>query len=209
MQHYAEHSFHLTEATKKTAPDRAQFSDAMSDEFLYLKDALCNIPSLTLPLPSDSFVLQTDASGVGLGAVLSVTRGEEERPVAYYSRKLQPRETRYSATELEGLAVVDAILHFDAYLVTHPFVVETDHRALKFINSAQHSNGRIARWALRLQPYTFSIRYRPGPENSNADALSRCFPEEDTRTLGQQKEGGDVMRTASPDIQKDMIGLFH
>ena len=76
--------------------------------------------------------------------------------------------------------MVDAVLHFDAYLVTHPFVVETDHRALQFINSAQHSNGRIARWALRMQPYTFSIRYRPGTVNQNADALSRCFPEKDS-----------------------------
>ena len=201
VKNYAEHSYQLTEATKKTAPDRVQFSNVMYAEFCYLKDVLCSIPSLTLPVSSDNFVLQTDASGVGLGAVLSVIREGVEWPVAYYSRKLQPRETRYSATELEGLAVVDAVLHYDAYLVTHPFVIETDHCALQFLNTAQHANGRIARWALRLQPYTFSIRYRPGSANSNADAFSRCFPEEDcsevsslSRDSGQQEEGGDVMR---------------
>ena len=92
-------------------------------EFCYLKCVLCNLPSLTLPVPSDEFLLQTDASGVGLGAVLSVVRDGEELPVAFWSRKLQPRERRYSATELEGLAVVAAVHHFDAYLITHPFVV--------------------------------------------------------------------------------------
>ena len=81
-------------------------------EYYYLKDSLCSIPSLTLPLPQDSFVLQTDASLVGLGAVLSVRREDEELPVAFYSRKLQPRERRYCATEIEGLAVVAAVEHF-------------------------------------------------------------------------------------------------
>ena len=181
---YAEHTFNLTEATRKTAPDRAQFSDVMYIEFLYLKDVLCSLPSLTLPVPMDNFLLQTDASGVGLGAVLSVVREDVEWPVAYFSKKLQPRETRYSATELEGLAVVAAVVHFDAYLVTHPFVIETDHRALQFLNTANHSNGRIARWALRLQPYTFTIRYRPGTVNQNADALSRCFPDDVSTLLG-------------------------
>ena len=119
---------------------------------------LCSLPSLTLPVPRDTFLLQTDASGVGLGAVLSVVRADVEWPVAYFSKKLQPRETRYSATELEGLAVVAAVTHFDAYLITHPFTIETDHRALQFLNTANHSNGRIARWALRLQPYTFNIK---------------------------------------------------
>ena len=55
----------------------------MYGEFCYLKDCLCSIPSLTLPLPSDSFVLQTDASQIGLGAVLSFQRGDEELPVAF------------------------------------------------------------------------------------------------------------------------------
>ena len=74
------------------------WNKCLYDEYYYLKDSLCAIPTLTLPLPSDSFVLQTDASQVGVGAVLSVQRDGEEWPVAFYSRKLQPRERRYSAT---------------------------------------------------------------------------------------------------------------
>ena len=175
VQNYAEHSFALTEATRKS---RGCWNDVMNGEFLYLKDALCSIPSLTLPLIGDQFLLQTDASGVGLGAVLSVQRDGQELPVAIHSRKLQPRERKFSATELEGLAVVDAVGHFDAYLVTHPFVIETDHKALEFLNSANHTNGRLARWAMKLEPFTFQIRYRAGHLNANADALSRLFKEE-------------------------------
>ena len=100
----------------------------VNNEFCFLKNALCDIPSLTLPILSDQFILQTDVSGVGLGAVLSVQRDGEDLPVAFYSRKLQPRERRYSATELKGLAVVAAVHHFDAYLITHPFTIETDHK---------------------------------------------------------------------------------
>ena len=118
--------------------------------------------------------------------------------MAFYSRKLQPRERRYSASELEGLAVVSAVLHFDAYLITHPFLIETDHRALIFLNTAKQVNGRLARWVLKLQPFSFTIRYRPGSLHVNADTLSRLVEdEEETRTFGQQEEGGDVMRQPS------------
>ena len=199
---YAEHTFALTEATRKSAPDCVVLSDVLLSECCYLKDVLCSLPSLTLPVPDDHFLLQTDASGVGIGAVLSVVRGEEELPVAFFSKKLQPRERKFSATELEGLAVVLSVTHFDAYLITHPFVLETDHRALVFLNTADHKNGRLARWAMCLQPYTFTIRYRPGSLNCNADVLSRGFQEEQSSSSPGSSDinnggggGGDVRRS--------------
>ena len=197
IKEYADHSYYLTEATRKSAPERVVWCNVMCSEFAYLRNVLCLVPSLTLPTVQDNFLLQTDASGLGIGAVLSVVRQDVELPVAYYSRKLKEREQRYSATELEGLAVVAAVQHFDVYLVTHPFVVETDHRALVFLNSTRHANGRLARWALALQPYSFSLRYRAGSQNCNADALSRCFPEDaclDATSLDSRlsEEGGDV-----------------
>ena len=193
IEKYAEHTFALTEATKKSAPERVVQSELLLKECDHLKHVLCSLPSLTLAVPDDHFLLQTDASGVGIGAVLSVVREGVELPVAFFSRKLQLRERKYGATELEGLAVVAAVSHFDAYLVTHPFVVETDHRALTFLNSADHKNGRLARWAIRLQPYSFEVRYRAGPLNVNADVLSRGFEEEDSSALcpiGPPEEGG-------------------
>lgn len=111
----------LTAATRKTAPTTVEWSQQLQDEFHYLKQALCHLPSLTIPTQEDSFLLQTDASAVGIGAVLSVTRDDAEKPVAFYSRKMLPREQRYSATEAEGLAVVEAVDHFAVYLIGRPF----------------------------------------------------------------------------------------
>ena len=170
---YATHSFNLTETTRKSAPERVAWNETLEGEFVYLKNCICSAPCLTLPIVSDVFVLQTDASGVGVGAVLGVIRDGQEYPVAYYSRKLQPRERKYSASELEGLAVIASVKHFDAYLLTHPFSLETDHRALMFLNDAKQNNGRLARWALLLQQFTFNIKYKKGSLHTNADALSR------------------------------------
>ena len=222
IPNFAEHSFHLTEATRKTAPERVVFSDLLYDEFMHLKSVLCSLPTLTLPVPADSFILQTDASGVGLGAVLSVVREDVEHPVAFFSKKLLPRERRYSASELEGLAVVVAVQHFQPYLITHPFVIETDHKALVFLSTAHHQNGRLARWAMKLQPFSFTVRYRPGSQHINADVLSRLFADDlssgmpdaptayetlptsgmpeaptSTETFGQPEGGGDVMESPS------------
>ena len=100
--------------------------------------------------------------------------------MAFYSRKLKPRERQYGATELEGLAVVDAVEHFSAYLIGQGYTIVTDHKALTFLHSAKHLNARLARWALRLQTFSFNVRYRPGRDNANADALSRQeWPEEE------------------------------
>ena len=202
IKDYAAHSCALTDATRKSAPECVEWNDVMYDEFCYLQNILCDVPSLTLPTIQDDFIVQTDASGRGVGAILSVTRGGQELPVAYFSRKLKPREVKYSATELEGLAVVNAVQHFDVYLVTHPFVVVTDHRALVFLNSTRHANGRLARWALALQPYTFTLKYRAGHLNHNADALSRCHDEENGESDGCQRppeEGGGVRPRANTD----------
>ena len=212
---YASHSFNLTETTRKSAPEKVAWSEALERDFVYLKNCICLAPCLTLPVVSDVFVLQTDASGVGIGAVLAVVRDNQEYPVAYYSRKLQPRERKYSASELEGLAVVAGVRHFDAYLMTHPFTLQTDHRALMFLNDAKHNNGRLARWALLLQQFTFSIVYKKGCLNTNADTLSRMFPEDPTSRMpdapadsegcpavsspvsSTAEEGGDVMESPS------------
>ena len=87
----------LTRMTKKTEPDKMQWTLEGEQAFVALRESLCNTCILTIPAVSDQFRLHTDASGVGLGAVLSVVRGDEERPVAYFSKQLQGAQRRYSA----------------------------------------------------------------------------------------------------------------
>ena len=86
-----------------------QWTPERVQAFRLLRECLCNLGTLTIPNVSDSFRLHTDASGAGLGTVLSVVHSEEELPVAFFSKQLQGAEFRYSATELECLAVVVAI----------------------------------------------------------------------------------------------------
>ena len=93
--------------------------------------------------------------------------------MAFFSRQLKDRETRYTATEIECLAVVEALRHFGVYLIGRHFVLETDHQALSGLLSPRCSNKRLNRWALQLQEHDFTARYKPGKMNGNADGLSR------------------------------------
>ena len=171
----------------------------MYDAFVLLCNVLSDFSVLTLPKPSDHFVLYTDASGEGIGGVLSVERDKEELPVGFFSKKLSPPEKKYSVTELECLAVVKAIDHFAVYLWGRPFTVVTDHRALQYLDSSRHLNSRLTRWALQLQQHSFKTRYRPGRKHWNADGLSRQSWREDDSGVGDQLTrtsasdgGGDV-----------------
>lgn len=96
-----------------------------------LKQALCNAPVLTNPDFAKQFILQTDASNRGVGAVLSqLDEDAKDRPIAYFSRKLLPREQRYSTVEQECLAIKLGVEVFKVYLIGRPFVIQTDHRSL-------------------------------------------------------------------------------
>ena len=140
--------------------------------FQKLKKMLITAPLMKNPDFTRTFVLQTDASGVGVGTVLS--QGEEEdHPIAYFSQKLLPREKSYSTVERECLAIVLAVKHFEAYLLGRSFIIQTDHRALQWLNQFKEKNARLTRWSLILQLYNFTVQHRKGQANANADALSR------------------------------------
>ena len=150
------------------------WSPACEEAFQKLKGLLIQAPVLAFPEFDRGSLLDTDASGVGLGAVLAQKQNDGSvRPVAYASRTLQPHEQNYGVTELEALGVVWAVRHFRHYLYGHHCDVFTDHKALKSLLNTPHPIGKLARWELALQEVDLSIFYRPGKKNVLADALSR------------------------------------
>ena len=172
VKDYATIAEPLTELTRKNLPERVEWNNKAELAFQKLKRMLISAPLMKNPDFNRTFILQTDASGVGVGAVLS--QGEEEdQPIAYFSRKLLPREQAYSTVEKECLAIVLAVKHFKAYLLGHTFIIQTDHRALRWLHQFKEKNARLTRWSLLLQPYNFTIEHRKGQANANADALSR------------------------------------
>ena len=174
IPNYSTTALPLTDLTKKDAPTRVEWTDACETAFNELKQRLTNSPVLKSPDLSLSFIVQTDASDRGIGAVLSqIFPGGSEHPVCYYSRKLLPREERYATVEKECLAIKLAIQAFRVYLLGRPFTVQTDHRSLEWLHRLKDGNPRLARWSLALQPYNFTVLHRPGRENGNADGLSR------------------------------------
>ena len=97
----------------------------------------------------------------------------EEHPVAFATKKLLQSERNYSAIECEALAIVQGVKHFRTYLQGSKFKIETDHNPLTQLGNLKDSHGRLARWALSLQQYDFTIVHRSGGKNANADGLSR------------------------------------
>ena len=171
---YASTAAPLSDLTRKSEPDKVAWTPSCEIAFQKLKEQLCSAPVLRSPDFEKMFTVQTDASDRGVGAVLSQADGEGgDHPIAFYSRKLLPREERYATVEKECLAVKLGVEAFRVYLLGRPFVVETDHRALEWMDRMKENNMRLTRWSLFLQPYNFTVRYRPGKSNGNADALSR------------------------------------
>ncbi len=144
------------------------------EAFALLKKCLMEAPVLKYPDYSKPFTIHTDASKIGLGAILCQTdEMNKEHVIAYASRTINKHERNYSITELECLAVVWAIQYFKVYIYGRKFLVYTDHKALKWLLDLPEPSGRLARWVIKLQEHDMEIKYRVGKENSDADALSR------------------------------------
>ena len=150
-----------------------KWTDSCQKAFEELKHALSSAPVLAYPRQGIRFMLDTDASNTGIGAVLSQVQDDQERVIAYYSRTLSKSERNYCVTRRELLAVVEAIKHFHKYLYGQEFSLRTDHSALQWLLHFKDPEGQIARWLERLQSYDFKIEHRKGRIHGNADALSR------------------------------------
>lgn len=164
----------LTDMVGSRSPSQLKWTKDTEAAFQDLRTALSKESVLHNPDFNQSFILQTDASDRGLGAVLLQGAPGERRPIAFLSRKLFPREVRYSIVEKECLAAKWALDSLKYYLLGREFTLETDHKALMWLQRMKDTNSRITRWYLAMQPYNFSIQHVPGKDNLTADYLSRC-----------------------------------
>ena len=156
-----------------------QWSLPAERAFQKLKETFTTAPVLTLPDPSLQFMVEVDASDVGVGAILSQRSQVDKKlhPCAFLSRKLSPAERNYDVGNRELLAIKVALEEWRHWLegAEQPFLVWTDHKNLEYIRSAKRLNSRQARWALFFNRFNFSLSYRPGSKNAKADALSHLF----------------------------------
>jgi len=123
----------LTDLTKKGSPNQLVWGDAQENAFRTLRNYVSNPPVLALPDVTKPFILQTDASCEGIGAILLQETDDIRHPVAFASKKLLPRERNYSTIEREALAIVWAVQKFQNYLYGQHFTLETDHCPLQFL----------------------------------------------------------------------------
>ena len=176
IKDYHKKAHSVQQLLKKDVP--WEWSSEVQKSFETLRDALVSSPVLARPNFSKPYVLETDASQVGLGAILS-QRDEKGslHPIAYGGKPLSDHEKKWHIRELELYAIVWSVEHFRAYLEGADYEILTDHSSLSyFLDSGKEvSNPRLRRWMLKLMPHYPKISYRPGSANSAADALSRVF----------------------------------
>ncbi len=145
--------------------------------FNTLKDVLTRAPILEFPDYSLPFTLWTNASALGIGAVLMQTE-ESKRPhvIAFASRVVTAAESKCSVTHLEALAVVWALKHFRDIIFGYPITVYTDHTAVTHLFHGKNLTGRLVRWYLTIQQFEPTFKYLPSKAKTVADALSRNIP---------------------------------
>ena len=164
-------------AAKKT---HIEWTDIADSAFKTLKTMCVNTPILAYPDYQLPFTLHTDSSTDGLGAVLYQKQNGKQRVIAYASRSVSKAESNYPAHKLEFLALKWAVCEkFHEYLYgTKPFEVFTDNNPLTYVLTSAKLDACGQRWVAKLANYNFSIKYRCGVSNTEADALSRIkWPE--------------------------------
>lgn len=174
IPNFASRLYPLTNLLKKR--QKFVWDEETQAAFEDIRSCLVKAPILTCPDFSQPFVVSCDASAVGLGAILSQERELGEQVIAYASRTLSRAEQKFSATERECLGVLWAIERFRPYIEGTHFTVITDHYSLLWLHNLKDPQGRLARWALRLQPYSFQLIHRKGKDHVVPDLLSRTTP---------------------------------
>ena len=171
--------------------------------FQRLKDDLVSAPVLGYPDPKLPYILDTDASAVGVGAVLSQVQEGKERVIAYYSKTLAPPERNYCVTRRELLAVVKAMKHFRPYLYGTKFKLRTDHASLRWLCRRHEPSAQVARWLEIMSAFSYDLEHRAGKLHGNADGLSRqtaCLDCKQCAAI-EQRDGGPSRAEIEAELQ--------
>ena len=182
----------------KTESESVELSPEALEAFNILKEKCVKSPVLAFPDFKKPFLLEMDASGKGLGAVLSQKQDDGRYyPVAYASQTMNETEQRYHSNKQEFLALKWAVTEqFHEYLTPYgknrnEFVVCTDNNPLTYIFSSAHLDVAGHRWVASLADYNFSLEYQKGKDNTVADFLSRmedCLPDEEVEEVLSRPE---------------------
>ena len=161
----------MTDLTKKESD--FIWGEKENQSFEEIKLKLISFPTLAHYNPNAELKIRTDACGYGIGAALLQKCGDDFKPLSFASRRMSRAEMNYTISEQECLAVIYAIERFEQYLTPNPFIIETDHCALCWIKTKAKLPARLHRYTLLLKPYNYTIKYRSGHSNKDADCLSR------------------------------------
>lgn len=146
-----------------------KWNEEANEAFSLLKAAMTQTPVLQLPDFSKPFILETDASYNGIGAVLM----QDKHPLAYLSKALGPKSVGLSVYEKEFLAIILAVQKWRAYLICGTFIIRTDQNSLKYLLEQKITTPLQHKYMAKLMGYNYTIEYKKGAENGVADALSR------------------------------------
>ncbi len=189
--------FALLKGEKKDSQRKIQANEEALKAFKRVKEVISEGLARAQPDPTKPFILTTDASEYGIGAVLSQKQKDgTEKMISAFSKNLDKAQLNYSVTDKELLGLVKGIENYRHYLLGSQFTLRTDHRALAYLWEAKNPCSRILRWSLKLQEYTFKVEYIKG-ETNIADACSRI------------KRINAVLKEPSVEEKSDLLREYH
>ena len=205
IERFAETAAPLFSSLKKRKKNFI-WSEEDEQAFRDLKAKLTEYTSLSYPDWAKQFILDTDCSELAMGAVLAqLDENQDEKPIAFFSKKLSDSQKKYSITKQEMLALVSAIRHFHTYLYGAKFRCRVDHHSLIWLSNLKNPQGILARWLETLGCYDFEVEHRPGRQHVNADALTRLpipgdLPDETEESQFKVREADFSVGLSNEDI---------
>ncbi|XP_058757457.1 uncharacterized protein LOC131630720 [Vicia villosa] len=199
VKNYATLAAPLTDLLRST---KFIWSTEAAEAFTELQKKMTDMPVLALPDFTKKFIIETDASGVAIGAVLS----QDGHPIAFFSRKMCPRMQAASVYVREMFAVTEAVKKWRQYLIGQQFHIYTDQKSLRNLLLQRIQTPEQQKWASKLQGFNFEIFYKPGKSNLVADALSRKFHSDDSLLLSLSSPIPDFINTLRQFYMTDRAG---